>query len=303
MEEKHFRNNHNEVKKLKEKFGEINFHKKTLMLHDSINAIVGEYQRKGMRLSLRQLYYQLVSRGVIPNNATEYDKIKNTVSGGRMCGRIDWDAIEDRTRVPHTPGSFKDIPQVIQAAKDCYRLDRQAGQPLHLELSVEKDAVSQIVAPIADKYGITLMINRGYPSKTALYNASKRYIRQDKECIIIYGGDLDPSGADMDRNIVDSLKEMHADVKVERVALLPTQTTNLIPCPVKDTDSRAVEFKKQYGNNGWEVDALPPETLAYLFEKAIISKMNMRLYEDVLKREAEDREKLSLLANSIKEEK
>lgn len=39
-----------------------------------INRIIEEYRREGYVLTLRQLYYQLVSRDIIPNKQSEYAK-------------------------------------------------------------------------------------------------------------------------------------------------------------------------------------------------------------------------------------
>jgi hypothetical protein len=40
---------------------------KNMELLENINDIIEEYRRQGYRLTLRQLFYQLVSRDVIPN--------------------------------------------------------------------------------------------------------------------------------------------------------------------------------------------------------------------------------------------
>lgn len=42
---------------------------------ETINEIVEEYRQQSFILTLRQLYYQLVSRDVIPNNQKEYAKL------------------------------------------------------------------------------------------------------------------------------------------------------------------------------------------------------------------------------------
>ena len=61
-------------------------------------AIVSEYQAQGFSLTLRQLYYQFVARGLIANTERDYKRIGNIVSDARRAGLIDWNAIEDRTR-------------------------------------------------------------------------------------------------------------------------------------------------------------------------------------------------------------
>lgn len=66
-----------------------------------INEILEEYVAGGYVLTLRQLYYQLVSRDVIPNKQIEYVRLSNILKKGRMAGIVDWDAIEDRVYVSH----------------------------------------------------------------------------------------------------------------------------------------------------------------------------------------------------------
>lgn len=61
-------------------------------------SIIDEYQDEGYTLTLRQLYYQFVSRGLIPNQQNEYKRLGKIVADARLAGLIDWKAIEDRTR-------------------------------------------------------------------------------------------------------------------------------------------------------------------------------------------------------------
>ena len=51
--------------------------------------------KSGYSLTIRQVYYQLVSRDIIPNKQSEYGKISALVTDARRAGLIDWNAIED----------------------------------------------------------------------------------------------------------------------------------------------------------------------------------------------------------------
>ena len=95
---------------------------------DYINEIIEEYQDQGYTLTLRQLYYQLVSRDVIPNKQNEYAKLSTLLKEGRMAGIVDWDAIEDRLRQPSRPAAFESPRDIIDAAVNQYRKDRQNQQ-------------------------------------------------------------------------------------------------------------------------------------------------------------------------------
>jgi hypothetical protein len=60
---------------MKIKYQDFNFRRKSLELIQKINDVIEEYQQSGYNLTLRQCYYQLVSRGFIDNNEKSY---KNT---------------------------------------------------------------------------------------------------------------------------------------------------------------------------------------------------------------------------------
>lgn len=121
---------------MKERFRKIRLSKKNLEKLALINSIIEEYSADGYKLTLRQLYYQLVSRDVIPNKQSEYAKISTLLKEGRMAGIVDWEAIEDRLRLPHITYSNTSPEQAIEDAIDQYRLDRQEGQDTYLEVWV-----------------------------------------------------------------------------------------------------------------------------------------------------------------------
>jgi hypothetical protein len=83
---------------IKQQFEPVNLRKASLNKLDKINSIIEEYQAQGYSLTLRQLYYQLVSRNLIANTQKEYANLGNLLTKGRMMGLVDWDAIEDRGR-------------------------------------------------------------------------------------------------------------------------------------------------------------------------------------------------------------
>jgi hypothetical protein len=89
---------------MKEKFrDEVHLNKANLELLKTINEIIEDYREQGYKLTLRQLYYQLVSRDIIPNKTEEYAKLSIILVKGRMAGIVDWEAFEDRIRKPYIP--------------------------------------------------------------------------------------------------------------------------------------------------------------------------------------------------------
>lgn len=143
------------------------------------NAVVERYQKQNLRLTLRQLYYQLVTQNVIPNEEKSYKTLGKLLSDARLAGLVDWDAIEDRVRQPRVPQDFKSIEELVDVALLAYRLPRWAGQENYVELWVEKDALAGVLQPVADRWHITLMVNRGYcvSPETKILTSDLRWVQ------------------------------------------------------------------------------------------------------------------------------
>src|SRR5260221_13432982 len=80
------------------------------------NSICREYAAQGYDLTLRQLYYQFVARGFIPNTAESYNKLGNVVNRARLGGYLDWGYIVDRTRNLEHVAHWGDPSDIIRSA-------------------------------------------------------------------------------------------------------------------------------------------------------------------------------------------
>src|SRR5437773_1443904 len=117
---------------MKEQFSKkIGLNKANQALLLVINKIIIEYKMQGYILTLRQLYYQLVSKNIIKNDDKEYKKLSSLLVSGRMAGIVDWSAIEDRVRVPKVPFYVSDVPHALEVIKNQYRLDRMKNQAVY----------------------------------------------------------------------------------------------------------------------------------------------------------------------------
>lgn len=252
-----------------------------------INDIVEEYREQGYILTLRQLYYQLVSREVVPNNQKEYAKLSILLTKGRMCGIVDWAAIEDRGRSPQIPYYVNGVKDALTDTYEQYRINRQREQPYYIEVWVEKDALSNVFLRVTNPYHIFLMVNKGYSSSSAMYEAAKRFKSANRYChgsILIYFGDHDASGKDMVRDIKERLGEMGVtNLRVENPALTMQQIEQYEPPenPAKQTDPRAKWYIEKYGDSSWELDALPPQALTQIIRDNVIQYMDMNKFQEM----------------------
>lgn len=279
---------------MKEQFKELNFRPASLARIEQLNVILDEYAAMGFRLTVRQLFYQMVARGLIPNTQRMYKNMVNLITNGRLAGMIDWNMIEDRVRQIIYPGHWKDPADIVRAAAQSFRVNRWEDQPNHIEIMIEKDALAGVLESVCSDLDVRLIPNRGYASSSTMYRHGWRmYDRKSqdgKELYVLYLGDFDPSGLDMDRDIVERLKlfSYYQQIHFERLALTMPQIEehDPPPNPAKMSDSRVWKFIAEHGDQSWELDALPPNILRDLVETRIIELRDETIWDATM--EVED---------------
>ncbi|MFG3710970.1 hypothetical protein [Micromonospora sp. NPDC047730] len=278
--------------------------------------ICREFAAQGYDLTLRQLYYQFVSKDWIPNTQRSYDRLGSIINKARMAGMLDWDYIVDRTRNLRANSHWENPDSIIDSAAYSFQVDKWADQPRRVEVWVEKEALAGIVQRVANQHDVAWFSCRGYVSQSELWGAARRHLRyiQDGQGVtVLHLGDHDPSGIDMTRDIKDRLEKFlnqdwldeHAHefegdsvwiaeirrsmrehvsgdpIEVRRIALNYDQVEEYDPPPnpAKLTDSRAKGYIAQHGYESWELDALDPSTLAALITEHIEGLRVDDLYE------------------------
>jgi hypothetical protein len=290
---------------MKQAFQEIKFRTDTLAVIGSANAIIRDYEQQGFRLTLRQLYYQFVARGLRENTERSYKQLGDIISNGRLAGLIDWDAIEDRTRNLRSLSHFDDPADLMQYTPHWFRLDKWDDQPNRVEVWVEKDALVGVIERICNQYDVPFFACRGYTSQSEMYGAAQRlasYINAGQDVHILHLGDHDPSGIDMTRDVQDRLDMFLEGLgcDVNRLALNwdQVQTYNPPPNPAKITDSRFDGYQRKFGDESWELDALEPRVISDLIETHILDLRDDDQWDISIEREKAHK---SMLRNAAEE--
>ena len=294
---------------MKYQYIDQNFSKSSLELLENANRVIDDYTTMGYSLTLRQLYYQMVVENLIPNQVKEYRRLARVLNDGRWAGLVDWEAIEDRVRETVTVATWTSPKAIVKSALYSYKEDYWENQNYYVEVFCEKDAVSNIIEPVCRKYRVRFTANRGYPSLSLMRDISTRLeekANDGKEISLIYFGDFDPSGLDMDRDIEERLKtfsegEYYFDF--ERVALIRDQIDdwNIPPNPAKQTDSRFAEFNKAHGNKSWELDAIRAEQMASLVEECIMQRIDDDRWAEAKEKEEQNKATLSRMLSQLGE--
>jgi hypothetical protein len=188
---------------------------RTLVIEDALQEIL-EAQRP---MTVRQAYYQLVSRQVIENNRGAYQAVSNILVTMRKEGMIPWAWIEDRMRRPRSVPMWSGLPDFAETAVKAYKRDVWQTQERLVELWVEKDALSGVFEQGAEPYGVTVNVGRGYDGWSSIERASERYREFDGPVSVLYFGDFDPSGVDMYRSLGERLAFFETSPELVHCAL------------------------------------------------------------------------------------
>ena len=258
-----------------EAFETFRFQAKTLLIIEQTIAIIEEFLALGFVLTLRQLFYQFVSRALIENTQAEYKRLGTIIKNGRRAGLIDWDAIEDRTRNVRSRPSWESPADIIADAATQFQADLWRWQDFRPEVWIEKDALLGVIEGVCEEWRLPSFACRGNNSESEQRKAGKRFAAlraAGVTPIVFHLGDHDPNGIDMTRDNRDRLAMFaRHDVEVRRLALNMDQVEHYRPPPnfAKETDTRFAAYAAKFGLECWELDALNPTVIANLIRNEV----------------------------------
>jgi len=272
-------------------------HAKTLAIVETAAAILAEAHP----MTVRQVYYQLVSRHVIENNRGQYQAVSNALVDARKEGVIPWEWIEDRLRRPRSVAMWGDLADFSKTVQAAYRRNVWAEQPALLEVWLEKDALSGIFEDLLRHYGVTLNVGRGYDGWDSIHNAAQRYAAWES-VTILYFGDFDPSGEDMVRCLGERLAFFGTCPDIRKCALVMEDIDryNLPPALTKETDSRRAAFVAEHGDVSVELDALPVAVLRDRLQGEVEAAMDLDALAQVRTQEEQERRHIRAALGGMK---
>jgi len=249
--------------------------------------IIGHYDTL---VTLRQLFYRLVSEFLIPNTRSAYATLSSRTAALRRAG--EFPSLLDKTRGIVERTSFPTLDAAYEYihgrwGKSIGR-DRTAGQEFSIYLGVEKEGIVEQLRYWFGDLGMPILPLRGYTSESFEREVLQHIDSHDYPSVLLYAGDFDPSGEDILRNFT---KHVHFD-EVIRVALTEEQVReHALPMMMgKATDTRAAGFVARHGELVQvELDALPPDVLRGLYQDELDRYWDPDAYEAVLEQEQEEK--------------
>ena len=261
---------------------------RTVELETAIVRIVDERHP----ITVRGVCYALFTAGHIPSMAVgETAKVSRVMTDMRESGALDWKLIVDGTRLVDSIAQWSDPSEIIHAAVRGYRRDNWQEQPVNIEVWSEKSTVAGVLAPVLKDLGVTFRVMRGFGSFTAVKQAAEdsQKLDPDKEAVVLYCGDWDPSGLHMSEiDLPGRLDRYGSCWTFERIALLREDLDYLpsFAASTKSGDNRIDWFRRTTTADPtkcWELDAMHPEDLRERVRSAITDRMDIAAWEHSLR--------------------
>ena len=287
------------------------FQGKTQDLIRECNSICSVMKEKGYTLTVRQLFYQLVTRGKIDNTQRDYKNLINHLTNARYAGELDWDYIDDRIRVIHRNAHWDGPEERLQYAAMGYGVDTWPDQKYRPEVWIEKDALIELAENVCVRLDVPYIAVKAYGSTSALWEARKRflaYIGEGQMPLILHLGDHDYTGVDCSRFLKERMEVMvDHPVELRRLALNPDQIAEYelpaqpgkAPKPGYKGDPRHKSyFETHKKDDVWELDALDPEVIERIIEDGIRAVLDEELRQEYLDEQSEHRQGIESVAEN-----
>lgn len=273
----------------------MGIHNATLEFIGQIRKVLDCYD---FPLTVRQIFYQLVAKQIIPKDEASCDKVSRVGVIGRDMGLLPEEKFIDPTRVFDKLSSWLDLKDFLDTVKDAYRKDMWQYQDNYIEIWTEKEALQLVINKITHKYDVGLQIAKGQYCRTGIWEASKRYKEQSyKNCLLYYVGDYDPSGLSIYNSIKERLINYGVDVEIpDRLALTKEQIEKykLLSDRANRRDSNTKKFIEVTGSDRIvELDALPPDVLRRIIEDCILENSDSEIFGLARKKEEAEKARLT----------
>jgi hypothetical protein len=288
---------------------------------------INDYNSRGIRPTLRTIFYYLYSKKLIDNSQGDYTQLSNRLVKARKNGDLPWGSLADNTRktifIP--PAYCEPVDylnsclELVEKAPGNYRVPRWHNQPYYIEFWIEKDAMVPMVASILRSREVAIAINRGNDGWEHFDESIKRIEEQldkGKKVRIFYLGDYDPSGRNMPHELGRRIQArghiLHntRPLNMEIVAITKEQIKNL----PRNKDPKTLEklendpnSEKFRAENNEELFAIELDAFAayqgHEFEQLLLDTADEFFIEDVFQKvkteEFEGRKRISRLVNKM----
>ena len=238
---------------------------------DLIDAMY-EIARAAQPITGRGIGYKLFTSCWIPSmSRSDMQRVYRLLKEAREEGKIPWEWVVDETRSIEQVSTWSDPAEYARCVARSYRRDFWDQQPQRVQVWSEKGTVRGVLAPVLDEYAVGFLPVHGFSSATTAHDIAKD--NDGRDLIVLYVGDLDPSGMFMSEEDLPTrfAKYNGEHITLRRIALTGNQLVGLPSFPASDKrkDPRYQWFVRNFGSHCWELDAMDPNDLRACVEQEI----------------------------------
>jgi hypothetical protein len=234
--------------------------------------------------SVRNVYYRAVVAGIVTKDQRGYDLVQRDLADLRRRRLVPWEWIVDHTRLVRKPTTYRSVEEALRRTAEHYRRDLWADSPVRLEVWAESQSIASVVADVADEWAVPLMATKGYSSLSFAWAAAQAANREGRPLVVLYIGDHDPDGLNIEAALRDRLVDhLAVPLTMTRIGVTWDQ--------VVDLDLPGGAPKRDYGYPlAVEAEALPASTLRRLLHEAIADHADEDRIAVLLEAEQSERE-------------
>lgn len=278
----------------------------TQFLHAAQKVI--EENRPYWPLTDRRIHYLLLNAPPLKhdkkpgsryvNDKSSYKALTNLLIRARLTREVPIQAIEDSTRPIQLGGGFSTCEEFVGQETENfltgYSRNLMQGQPHHVEILLEKNALRSIIEAVAREYFIPVTTGRGFSSLSPRYDMWRRYKNSGKGMLVLLMlTDFDPDGEQIAASFARSMRDDFGLSKIHpvKVALTDDDVRSYSLPSDMDAKPSSPNYKKflaKYGTKAVELDAAPVTLLQSKLREAIRSAIDVREFNAQIELERQD---------------
>ncbi len=237
-----------------------------------------EENREYWPLTVRRVHYLLLNDpplkhdkkpgSVYANDKASYKALTNLLIRARLSNDVPMLSIEDSTRPIKAAYGFSTMEEFVAQETENfltgYSRNLMQGQPHHLEIILEKNALRTVIESVAREYCIPITTVRGFSSLSPRYDLFARFKHSGKDkLVLLMLTDFDPDGDQIAASFASSMRDDFYlnNIHPVKVALTVEDVhENDLPSDMdaKPSSPNYAKFFKRYGSTkAVELDAAP----------------------------------------------
>ncbi len=258
-------------------------------------------------LTVRRVHYLLLNDPPLrhdkkperyANDQGNYKALTKLLSRARLFGLVDMQAIEDGTRPIQLGGGFSTCEEFIGQETENYLTgytrNLMQGQPHHIEIMLEKNALRTVIERVARQYCIPMTTGRGFSSLCPRADIAERFRDSGKDkLVLLMLTDHDPDGEQIAASFASSMRDDFGIDNIQPVKVALTAVDVLkyeLPSDIdaKPSSPNYAKFVEKHGTKAVELDAMTAELLQSKLREAIESVIDVDEYNAQIDLERKD---------------